>query len=126
MSMQESKKIAIVDDERSLCSVFSILIKSLGYDTEFVAHDGTDIVQAISQGKVHPELIIMDYRMPIMNGMDAARRILKENPNIRIIIASADDSIEGAAISAGLIFAQKPFSRAQLAALIQKALSGPR
>ena len=42
---QSSKSIAIVDDEEELCSLFSMLVKSLGYHAACVAHDGDEIVQ---------------------------------------------------------------------------------
>src|SRR5438552_8539848 len=58
-----SEGIAIVDDEEELCSLFSILIKSLGYHAECVAHDGDEIVQAVMEDSIHPDLIVMDYRM---------------------------------------------------------------
>jgi CheY-like chemotaxis protein len=105
-----------------MCSVFSILIRSLGYQEDFVAHDGTEIVEAVLSGISNPDLIIMDYRMPNMNGMDAAQKILKAKPDVRIIIASADDTIKPVANSAGMKFAQKPFSMAELSRMIKESL----
>jgi CheY-like chemotaxis protein len=119
------KRIAIVDDEEDLCSVISMLIRHLGYDIECIAHGGDEIVQAIVDGK-HPDVIIMDYRMPEMNGLQAAETILKEMPNVKIIVASADDSIKQAALSAGLFFLPKPFSTSSLQRLLEGLLSSDR
>jgi len=119
---QSSKSIAIVDDEKDLCSLFSMLVKSLGYHADCVAHDGDEIVQLVVEDNIHPDLILMDYRMPTMNGMQAAEKILLVRPEIKIIIATADDSVRRDAISAGLFFIQKPFSISALAKTIEEAL----
>jgi len=86
---QIGKRIAIVDDEEDLCSAISMILKHLGYDIECIAHGGGEIVQAVIRGK-HPGVIIMDYRTPGMDGLQAAEIVLKEMPNIKIIIASVD------------------------------------
>jgi len=72
---------------------------------------------------VHPDLILMDYRMPTMNGIRAAEKILRVTPEIKIIVITADDSVKQGVISAGLLFLQKPFSIAALTKTIQDALS---
>jgi DNA-binding NtrC family response regulator len=120
---QRSKSIAIVDDEEELCKLFSIMIKRLGYHAACVAHDGDEIAQAVLEDSIHPDLILMDYRMPTINGMQAAEKILSVRPEIKVIIATADDSVKQDAISAGLFFLQKPFSIAALANAINDALS---
>jgi CheY-like chemotaxis protein len=114
--------IAIVDDEKDLSLVFSLLIRSLGYHTEFIAHDGTEIVEALTGGSIHPDLILMDHRMPMMDGLQAAETIKRMMPKVRILIASADDSIAKSATSAGFFFIQKPFSKSSLAKAIKEAL----
>jgi CheY-like chemotaxis protein len=99
-----------------------MLIRHLGYDIECIAHGGDEIVQAVMDGK-HPDVIIMDYRMPGMNGLQVAEMVLKEMPNVKITIASADDSIRQATLSAGLSFLPKPFSVSSLARLLENLLS---
>ncbi len=119
---QSVKSIAIVDDEEELCSLLAMLVKSLGYHAACVAFDGDEIVQLVLDDSIHPDLILMDYRMPTMNGMQAAERILRAKPEMKIIIATADDSVRQDATSAGLFFIQKPFSTSALAKTIEEAL----
>jgi DNA-binding NtrC family response regulator len=116
------KSIAIVDDEEDLCSLFSILVKRLGYNAACVAHDGDEIVQLVLEDSIHPDLILMDYRMPTMNGMQAAEKILRVRPEIKIIIATADDSIRRDVISAGFFFLLKPISIQALTKTMEEAL----
>jgi CheY-like chemotaxis protein len=115
------KRVAIVDDEEDLLSVFSILFRNLGCIIDAIARNGDEIVQAIKDGK-HPDVIIMDYRMPGMNGLQAAAIIRKELPETMIIIASADDSIRKEALSEGLFFLPKPFAMSTLIQLVKNRL----
>ena len=108
------KRIAIVYDEEDLVRVYSMMVKSWGHRIEFTGSDGTDIVKAIIENKVQPDIVLLDHRMRAMNGLEAAKRIRASHPSIRIVIVSADDSVREEAIRAGFIFLQKPFSRAEL------------
>ena len=119
---QSGKSIAIVDDEAELCSLYSTFVNGLGYRVACVAHDGDEIVQLVLKDSIRPDLILMDYRMPTMNGIQAAGKILHVRPGIKIVIATADDSVRQDAISAGLFFMLKPFSISALAKTLVVAL----
>jgi CheY-like chemotaxis protein len=119
---QVAKRIAIVDDEPVLSSLFSTLIKNLGYREEFVTDDGSKIVKAVLENGIRPDLILMDHRMPVMNGLPAAERILKAKPWIKIILATADDSVTEEAKAAGVLVLRKPFTISALARTIEEAL----
>jgi two-component system, response regulator PdtaR len=112
------KRVAIVDDEEDLLSVFSLLFRNLGYVIEAIARNGDEIIREIKDGK-RPDVIIMDYRMPRMNGLQAATSVRKELPDVMIVIASADDSIREAVASEGLLFLSKPFAISALIQLIK-------
>ena len=99
-----------------------MLVKRLGYHVACVAHDGDEIVQLVLEDSAHPDLILMDYRMPMMNGMQAAEKILRMRPEIKVIIATADQSVRRDVISAGLFLLQKPFSISAVAKTIEEAL----
>jgi CheY-like chemotaxis protein len=76
----------------------------------------------VLEDSIHPDLILMDYRMPTMNGMQAAERILRVRPEVKIIIATADDRVRPEVTSAGLYFLQKPFSISTLGRMIEEAV----
>jgi CheY-like chemotaxis protein len=118
----KSVRIAIVDNDEELGSLFSALITRLGYLVEFVAHGGGEIVKAVSDGDIHPDIILMDYRMPGMNGIQAAKKVLRFAPETQIILATADDQVRGDAVSAGLYFLLKPFSTPTLVRTIEDAV----
>jgi CheY-like chemotaxis protein len=116
------KRVAIVDDDFELLTTYSAVLEHLGYAT-LTASDGDEIVdQVLSGHEAAPDVILMDYRMPKMNGLEAAKRILRNRPGIKIIMSTADDSVKQEAISAGMTFLQKPFSLGELARAIRESL----
>jgi len=73
---------------------------------------------------VKPDIILMDHRMPIKNGLDASREILEMDNHSMIILASADKSVRKEALSIGVLsFKDKPFTLQRLFNNIEKALS---
>lgn len=113
-----TKRIAIVDNEDDLTSMFSMLVKRLGYHVEFVRHNGSEIVRAVAGG-IHPDVILMDYRMPKMNGIETAKIVLNKLPDVKIVVVSADDSVKEEALSAGFHFLQKPSRTSSIALLLE-------
>src|SRR5580658_4199182 len=77
------KRVAIVDDEEDLVAVYAIMIRKWGHRVEFTGSDGTDIVQAFDGGRIQVDIVLIDYRMKIMNGLEAARRIRSADPLVR-------------------------------------------
>jgi two-component system chemotaxis response regulator CheY len=68
-----------------------------------------------------PDIIIMDHRMPVMNGIDAMVEILRINKNVKIIFVSADATVKEQAISMGATaFLNKPLNIQVLINIIKK------
>jgi DNA-binding response OmpR family regulator len=115
--------IAIVENELNLISIYSYVVKELGFKPVFVAREGEEILKAVSDGRTSPDVIIMDYRLPGMNGIETAKRIVERRPSTKVIVASADDSIRDESISLGFSFLQKPFSLETFAKRIRRVVS---
>lgn len=70
-----------------------------------------------------PEIIIMDHRMPIKNGIETTIEILSLDPNAKIIFTTADESIKNEALKKGVFCViNKPFNYDELSDCINKAL----
>ena len=82
--------VAIVDDEVVIRNVFSLALKMMGYEVLGTYCDGKDIVDKIDSLAVKPEVIIMDERMPRMNGLVACAIIVEKYPGIKIIFVTGD------------------------------------
>jgi DNA-binding NtrC family response regulator len=86
-----------------------------GHEIVIVAESGEEIVRAARDGKLKDtDVIIMDYLMGEMNGLQASAIVNKYEPRIKIIIASGEDEIVNEVNIYGLAFLRKPFSRFDL------------
>jgi CheY-like chemotaxis protein len=116
---KQKTKIAIVEDEEALLRAYSDYLQGLGYDSVSTFANGEDLILAISQGNASPDLVIMDYRLPGENGIETAKQVAALRPTMRVVITTADDSVEAQAMKMGLSFLQKPFSLKQLLQTIE-------
>ena len=98
-------------------------LNAFGYDVIGIAKNGDEAVQMYKSFSKKPDVIIMDHRMPIKDGLEASKEILNIDKNAKIIFASADESIEVYAQSLGIVsFKFKPFSNERLIGNVKKAL----
>lgn len=119
----------IVDDDRQSCENAAELLTDMGLRAEFVT-EGAAAVELVIQAKDTPDpyqLVIIDWKMPDMDGVEAARQIRREiGPDILLIVLTAYDwsEIETEARAAGVsAFMSKPFYRSKICYLL-KELSG--
>jgi two-component system, chemotaxis family, chemotaxis protein CheY len=121
--MKVRTKMAIVDDEKDLVDVYLRLFRNRHMDVCFVAGNGLDAVESYRKAAVRPDIVIMDYRMPLMNGIEAMRVIRSLGGPVKFIFLSADASVRDEATQMGAIFLKKPASLRELLQAVE-ALSG--
>ena len=117
--------IFIVEDDSSLRMLYEKALALNGYNILGSARDGQEAVQMYNAFKDKPDIIIMDHRMPIKNGIEATKEILKNSDKIKpkVIFASADNSIRDLALEIGAnSFKNKPFTLQRLFDNIKKVL----
>ena len=116
--------IFIVEDDESLSILYKKALILNGYDVIALAKNGQEAVNIFKELQNKPDIILMDHRMPIKNGLEATKEILKINNNSKIIFASADSSIKEEAISIGATsFKNKPFTLNKLIQNIEKVVN---
>jgi two-component system chemotaxis response regulator CheY len=92
-----------------------------GFDIIGEAKNGEEAVSLYSNFPKKPDIILMDHRMPIKNGIEATKQILNISNKSKIIFTSADNSIKQEALSIGAkSFLDKPFSITDLINEIKK------
>lgn len=115
-------KILIVDDEPFNLDLLEQELGELGYSSER-SDNGAQALAKIEQNE--PALVLLDYQMPGMTGIEVLRAIRQNNKELPVIIITAYGTIERAveAIKAGADdFITKPFDPDHLAVVVQKAL----
>jgi DNA-binding NarL/FixJ family response regulator len=129
--MAERLRVLIVDDQRLLCEGFRKLIE-LEPDLEVVgmAGDGEEalaMVEHLSATRMAPDVVLMDVRMPRLDGIAATRAIIERWPEIRVVILTTFDDRE--LIQAGLQagaqgYVLKDITAEQLATTIRVVAQG--
>jgi two-component system chemotaxis response regulator CheY len=116
--------IFIVDDDQSLQRLYILILTEAGFEIIDTALNGKVAVEKFLSFKEKPDIILMDHRMPIKNGLDAMIEILQIETHEKIIFASADISIKQKALSLGACeFIDKPFNMSKLLTTIQRVIN---
>lgn len=120
-----SKKILIADDEPDVLFMTAFSLRTVGGFEVIEARNGLEAVEKAQQ--MHPDLIVLDIKMPRMNGYDACRR-LKEIPELRdvpVIFLSAKgqrQEIEEGLSAGAADYILKPFAPEELISKVRKVL----
>lgn len=119
-------RILIVDDQPVVCEGLKVMINA-DPDLEVVGvgHSGADAIELLSVH--HPDLILMDLKMPIMNGIHATRRIREQYPDVTVLILTTyvDEEWIFDAIRAGAAgYILKDSPRETILAAIQGVVAG--
>lgn len=115
--------IGIVDDEPSVCRALSRLITSAGFD---VITYGSAQAFLDAKPTSEPDLLVLDVRMPGMNGLDLQNHLAASGQTIPIVFITAheNDVAKATAMAAGAVaFFQKPLDEKDLLGVIHKALN---
>jgi two-component system, NarL family, response regulator LiaR len=118
--------VVIVDDHEMVRRGLSDFLRIFPeFEMIGEAADGEEAIKVCSKKK--PDIVLMDLVMPRMNGVEAIRRILTHQPEIKIIALSSydDENLVPSALDAGAIsFLQKNVTVNELADAIRKASEG--
>ncbi|MBC7253037.1 MAG: response regulator [Actinobacteria bacterium] len=122
--MEERKKILIVDDDEELVRVLSVNLMAEGYEV-YAAFDGMSAVMRAHQE--HPDLIILDVRMPAGSGLNVVEKLRSSTKtfNIPVLFLSALpwDELKEKAAQAGVIhYLAKPFDLDVLLGMVRNIL----
>jgi CheY-like chemotaxis protein len=85
-------KILIADDHEAVRRGLRSAVAGAGWELCGEAVHGQDAVDKVQA--LHPDLIILDLSMPVMNGLDAAREIRKKSPDVKIVGFTMHESVQ--------------------------------
>src|SRR5215468_8521931 len=121
-----SDKILIADDEPSNRNILSQELTHKGYSV-LVASDGREALRKVESSR--PDLIILDYMMPDLSGLEVLRELRKRENDTPVVMITAYGTMERAveAIKEGAFdFITRPFEPDHIALVVRKALERQR
>ena len=95
------RSVAIVDDDVDLVRTYELIFRKKQVPVAFVAYDGVTALDKFRNAGKKPDVVIVDYRMPLMGGLELMKEIKRLDPHTRIIFVSADDTVGPEALKAG-------------------------
>ncbi len=120
---ERGAKILVIDDDSDVRAFLADSLESLGYSV-FDAEDGESGLKQLEQ--LQPDLVLLDYAMPGMNGAEVARAARERRPDVPIIFVTgyAESEQLEAALGPDVPVLRKPFSLTQLAAAVEERIAG--
>lgn len=121
----ESLKVLVIDDSPFIFKAVKRALEPKGIEVIDNALNGKDGLELVE--KHQPEIITLDVTMPVMDGIETASNIFKNNPDAKVIMMSAmgDEALIEEAKSLGVKhFIPKPFKADLLYTAIQDLMGG--
>jgi len=122
----EPLRVLVADDQTLVRTGFRLILRADGIDVVAEATNGTEAVDAVR--RTRPDVVLMDVRMPEMDGLEATRRILTgapDTPRVIILTTFDLDRYVYAALSAGASgFLLKDVTPEQLTAAVRTVRTG--
>ena len=124
--MTRPYRVLIADDEKPVAAGLQAQLEALGYDVIAVVHDGHHAIEVCR--RTLPDVVLMDIEMPGLDGLSAARQIVRD-PGVPVVILTAHghpNLIDQAVEDGVLYYLLKPVTSPSLHAALQVAVARAR
>lgn len=122
--MPEKTAILVVDDDRNFCGTLSKILAKKGY--EITCADSGMKALELAKGNEF-DMVLMDIKMPVMNGVDTYKELKRLKPGIKVILMTAfsvDELIRSALKEGVYAVVHKPFDIETITNMIEKSKNG--
>ena len=115
-------RLVVAEDQALIRLDLERLLDEAGFDVCGAARDGQEAVELALE--LHPDIVVLDVKMPRLDGVEAARRILAEGfVPIVMLTAYGYGELISRAVDAGVVgFVVKPFKESALVEAVREAL----
>jgi DNA-binding response OmpR family regulator len=118
-------RIFVVEDEKAFVDVYQKIFDIIDFEIADWAYSGEEAIEKYRSRTKDPDLIIMDHRLPGINGVETMLQILKIDRSAKILFVSADEKARKLSMDNGAVgFLLKPFSLAGFIAAVEENASG--
>ena len=123
--MSETDRILVVEDDVDLQDLLRFTFEGAGYDVD-TANDGAEALEFLEEEREPPELILLDLRMPDVDGMEFLRRRDETGagdvPVVVLTAVDSEDALEEAFELGADDYVTKPFRPRALRARVERLL----
>lgn len=122
LDVRESAKVLVIDDDALMSDTIGSLIEALGHSVR-MCQDGLGGLNVLQE--YQPDVVLLDYAMPGMNGADVANAIRKLRPGVPIVFSTgySDSLAIEAAVGKNAAVIRKPYDLKQLNEALSLALA---
>ena len=123
MTTAEARRVVIAEDEALIRMDLAEMLAEEGYAVVGQAADGATAIELAEQER--PDLVILDVKMPVLDGIAAAEQIARARiaPVVILTAFSQHELVERARDAGAMAYLVKPFTRSDLVPAIEIALS---
>jgi CheY-like chemotaxis protein len=119
-SQWKAMRVLIADDQKSVGTSLAEMVGLCHHQVVEVVSTGMEAIQAYDRHR--PDVVLMDYRMPKLNGITACRYILAKDPNARVILISGWSAPVEPELSGAIAILSKPVALPMLDAALTAAV----
>ncbi len=117
-------RIIVAEDETLIRMDLVEMLREAGYDVVGAASDGREAIELAES--LQPDLAILDVKMPILDGISAAEKIIEVSPVLMLTAFSQKDLVERARDAGAMAYVVKPFTINDLVPAIEISISRHR
>ena len=111
-------RVLIADDQKGVGTTLAALVSQCDHEVVEVVGSGLDAIQAYHRHR--PDVVLMDYYMPRLNGATACRNILSRYPAANVILVSAVAGTDDLIDSGASAILSKPIDLAELEIVLKR------
>ncbi|MFB9776724.1 ANTAR domain-containing response regulator [Brevibacterium otitidis] len=117
------RRVVVAEDEAVIRLDIVEMLREVGYDVVGEAADGESAIRLAEE--LRPDLVVMDIKMPVLDGISAAERITKARiaPVVLLTAFSQKELVERARDAGAMAYVVKPFTAGDLVPALEIALS---
>ena len=96
-------KVFIIEDDESILDLYTRYLSLKGLNIVATAQNGIEALKKLNNSIIKPDIILIDYHMPYLDGIEISKLFLDFNRSFKIIMMSGNVSIKREAFSIGIL-----------------------